>query len=188
MVEVVNYISSSSYSPSLSPLFLFFFSFFRFLSCTASYCTRLSIVRKAFFLSSFFLSPSLLPVFSLSIVWLSFSLIGCFIINELVHCSAYIYNIGYVVVILVVVRDVKGVEDDEGRGREREIESIVHYSNVCICSFPYHHFALFLSFTFFCHTNTNKRPRQNASVLCRFILYISHPLYLEVRSSFINIK
>jgi hypothetical protein len=73
MFEVVNYIFFSS------------LSLFRFLlSRTISYSTQIGIVRKAFFFLSLSLS------FSLSIVWLSFSLIGCFIINDLVHCGAYI--------------------------------------------------------------------------------------------------
>lgn len=39
----------------------------------------------------------------------------------------------------MLVRDAKGIDGEE---REREIESVLHYSNTFICSFSYHHFVL----------------------------------------------
>src|SRR5438094_161351 len=116
MFEVVNYIFFSSLS--LSPLLLF-------LSRTISCRTRISIVRHAFFSLSLSLSLSLVLLVYCLAIFLSHRLLH----HQRPGALQYIYYIGYVVVI--VVRDVKGVDGEE-REREREIESVVHYLNVCM--------------------------------------------------------
>ena len=81
------------------------------------------------------------------------SLIGCFTSSK-----------GYCIAVHILYRLCRSnsnswrmlsVDAKEQRNmkRKREIESILHYSNICICSFPYHHFVLlfflFLSRFFF---------------------------------------
>jgi hypothetical protein len=147
MFEVVNYIFFSSVSPlSFSFILVPYYK----LLYSNEYC-------PSGFLFSFSLSPSLCLLsgyLSLSST-ASSSMAWCIVVH--------IYYIGYVVVI--VVRDVKGVDGEEEGERERNRKCTTLLK--CICSFPYHHFVLSFFCVFFCHTNAYKRPRQNAYVLCR---------------------
>jgi len=105
-------------SLSLSPSFLL-------LSRPISYCTRMSIVRQSFS--------------SLSIVWLSLPLSHRLIHHQRPGALQYIYYIGYVVVI--VVRDVKGVDGEE-REREKEKSKVYYITQMYV-------FVLFLIITLF---------------------------------------
>ncbi len=135
-------------SLSLSPSFLL-------LSRPISYCTRMSIVRQSF--------SSLSPSLSLLSGYLS-PLSHRLIHHQRPGALQYIYYIGYVLVI--VVRDIKGVDGEEEEEEEREIESAVYITQmyVFVLFLIITLFFLSLSFAFFflCHRNACQRPRQNA--------------------------